>query len=184
MTHKTNHQNSIDFYAFLNLMPPGTMVCDLFEFAKSKPEAAFLIKENPARLGNLGQKVHIEMRSAVLKADHVFLIPWMLQVGGNPRLTYEGWFNYHQSGKVKECFDCLAVQERILIFFFTGTIKPTMIISVNNNLQIGFRMYIQQLRNTIPWSIEDFEHARWRQTRKYPSTIALWHGLKEDGERK
>ena len=71
-----------------------------------------------------------------------------------------------------------------LIFFFDGNSEPAKAFSVSNNLQLGFKMYIQDLRNTFPWSREEFERVRRKKARQYPSTLSLWRGLKEEGEGK
>jgi hypothetical protein len=178
--NQANGQGLIDFYTFTSLAPPGAMICDLFEFIQSKPEAAFLIKEKEARI-NMFPKgdMHVEIRSKSMRVDNVILIPWMMQFDNNPSLTYEGWFNYHQSGHVQKCFGHLAVQEWIHIFFFSGGVEPAITISVSNPLQIGFRMYLRQLRNMVPWSSADFERAHCMLSHKFLSTLSLWRALKE-----
>ena len=183
--NKINGQELFDLYTFINCTPPGIMICESFEFVESNPEAALLIKESRAKLRMIPKNnIHIEFRSGLVRVDNVFLMPLLLQIDNNPSLTYETWFNYHQSHEVKQVFELMATQDYIHIFIYNENIKPALRISVNNNLKLGFKMHIQQLRNTIPWTIKDFEHAGSMVSRRYLSTLSLWRGLKEKGEGK
>jgi hypothetical protein len=58
------------------------------------------------------------------------------------------------------------------------------LITVNNNMQLGFKLHLQLLKNRVPWSIADFEHAKSELLKMYPTTISLWDGLKRSAERR
>jgi hypothetical protein len=179
-----NNQELINSVTFINYMPPGTMLHGAVGFGTPNFKTAFLIKENQSRLAMLPEdKMHIEIRSSLIIFDNVALIPLLIQINNNPSLTYQEWLNYHESGVTKQCFDYLTTQELLYILFFTGAIKPAKGLTVSNNLQIGFRMHIQQLKNMVPWSIEDFERLKLKMLIKYPATISLWNGLKRNAER-
>jgi hypothetical protein len=171
-------QELIDVYSFVNFTLPGTMICEAFPFIELKPEAALLIKESPVKLKMIPDNIHIEFRTGLKRVDNVYLMPLLVQVDNNPRLTYETWFNYHQSDEVKRVFEYITKQEFIYIFFYAQSIEPAITISVDNQLKLGFRMQIQILRDTVPWTNQDFERARDLFSRLHDSTLSLWHDLK------
>lgn len=179
-----NRQELIDFYSFINFILPGTMICESFQFIPETPEAALLIKESPAKLGMIpSNNVHIEFRTGLKRVDNVYLMPFLVRFDNNPCLTYETWFNYHQSEEVKQVFEQMTQQDFIHIFFYAQSIEPKKIISVDNQLKLGFRMHIQFLRNTIPWTVRDFERARELECQQRVSTtLSLWQDLKETAE--
>jgi hypothetical protein len=180
-----NHQELIDVCSFVNFTLPGTMICESFNFVVSMPEAALLIKESPAKLRMIPpNNMHIEFRTALKRVDNVYLMPLLVRVDNNPSLTYVTWFNYHRSDEVKQVFEYITKQDSIHIFFYTQSIEPALTISIDNQLKLGFRMHIQILQNTIPWTIKDFERAKGLVSRRYLSTLSLWRGLKEKGEGK
>lgn len=173
-----NRQELIDVYSFINFTLPGTMICESFQFVESKPEAALLIKESPVKLKTIPDNMHIEFRTGLKRVNNVYLMPLLVQFDNNPDLTYETWFNYHQSDEVKQVFEYITKQEFIYIFFYALSIEPAITISIENQLKLGFRMQNQILRDTVPWTNQDFERARGLFSRRHGSTLSLWHDLK------
>ena len=179
-----SHQDLIDVSSFVNFTQPGAMICESFTFFNSTPEAALLVKESPAKITKIPPRnMHIEFRTGLKRVDNVYLMPLLVQLDNNPVLTYETWFNYHQSDEVKQLFEYITKQESIYIFFYTRSIEPDITISVDNQLKLGFRMQIQILRETMPWTNQDFERARGLFSRQFDSTLSLWHDLKATGNR-
>jgi len=157
---------------------PGTMICDAVEVRPFNIEIAFLIKETQLHFNELIKgNSDIDMRSGLMRFDNVVLTPLLIQVNNNPSMTYQIWFNYHESEYVKQYFDYLATQEILYLLFFTN--DYAQVITVNNSLQLGFKLHLHQLKNKIPWSIADFEHAKSKLLNRYPTTISLWNGLKK-----
>lgn len=178
-----NHRELIDIDSFICYTLPGTMICESLNFVVSEPEAALLIKESPAKLGMIPQtNMHIEFRSGLVWVDNVCLTPLLVQVDNNPNLTYATWLDYHRSDEVKRTFEAITNQDYLYVFFYDRSIEPAITISIDNNLKLGFKMHIQYLRNTIPWTAKNFEHARGLMSQRHLSTLSLWQDLKKTAE--
>ena len=183
------NQELVDSLVLINSMPPGTMKYDIIGLGSPagtpKLQGAFLIREDQSRLDMISEDhIQVEFRSSALLLEDVILIPLLIQINHNPSLTYAGWFNYYESEDMRDYFDALIRQELLYILFFTGDTKPARKFAVNNNLQLGFKMHLQQLKNRIPWSIEDFGYAKFKMLKKYPTSLSLWHGIKRNAESK
>jgi hypothetical protein len=154
------------------------------EFAPYESETVFLIRVNQSHLNLIPkEQMNLEFRSSSIVLNEVLFISLMVQIDNQPLLTYGGWLNYHLSLDLKQCFTYLAAQESIRMLFFDENGQLDNIIKVNNHLRIGFQDYLRQLRNRLPWSVDDFESAKSKLLRLYPTTLSLWYGLKAMSER-
>ena len=170
----------IDIDEFINSAPPGTLGFDTVELGTAGCKTIFLLKEDPSRLGMIPENAfRVEIRSSLIMRDGVALMPLMLQFDNNPDLLYRGWFNYYHSPTAKECFRCLAGQDKLYLLVFTGEPEPARQISMNNNLQLWFKTLLPQLNNILPWSPVDYERVKFKIEGKYPTSISLWQVLGE-----
>jgi hypothetical protein len=173
-----NNQGLIDSFTYI---PAGTMICEALQIKPQKFETAFMIKDLQSHFDMIPKgQMDIEFRSASMALDEVLLVPLVLQIDKNPILTYAVWLNYYES---KDAFYYLSIQELIRILFINDKTGPLMAFSISNTLQIGFKSYLQQLKNRFPWSIAVYEYAKSKVLQLYPTAISLWQGLKESGEK-
>jgi hypothetical protein len=161
-------------------IPAGTLICDVIRDRGREPEAAFLLKDKQIRLDLIPRnQFDIEFRCSHIILDDVLLVPLLMRFCQNPDLTYETWFNYHQSEEVKKCFSLLAAQETIRLLLVNECDQSVDVIHVSNNLRLGFLDSLGRFQNRLPWTESDFEYAKNNLLRLYPNTGALWNGLKE-----
>jgi hypothetical protein len=173
-----NNPGLIDSFTYI---PTGTMICEVVQIKPQKFEAALMIKDIQFHLNLIPEgQIDIEFRSGSIVLDEVVLVPLMIQICKNPILTYVIWLNYFES---KDVFTYLANQDLIRILFVNDKTGPLMAFSIGNSLQLGLKIYLQQLKNRIPWSKEDYDCAKTKIIRLYPTSFSLWHGLKEIGEK-
>ena len=172
-----NDQKLANSFTFIGNAPPGAMTFDAVEIG---PEfkTAFLIRESPSRLNLHREEIQFEIVHGLIVEDKVALIPLLVQINKNPSLTYRDWLNYHESGKAKQCLNLLTTQELLYLLFFTGDILPSKGFTIPNNLQSGFKSYIRQIKDMIPWSAADFEYKKSKLLRKRPSALSSWYELK------
>lgn len=169
----------IDAFTLINFSPPGTMIYAEVGFSKPVYETSFLIKEIQPQIAMISETAHIEFNSCSILIENVTLILMLLQFDYDPGLTYAGFFDYNLSETSKRCLKNLATQEFLRILFFNGEPKPAKRFSLKNKLQAGFRLYLQNLNNKAPWSMEDFEYAKLTILGQFPDINSLWHSLKE-----
>lgn len=167
---------------FIKTLSPGTMIFDAVEVVPSKIELVFLIKETQLHFDELIKgNPEIDMRSSLLAFNSVALTSLLIRVNNNPNMTYQMFFNYHEAESVKQYFDYLATEDKLNLLFLTNNFAQ--FVSVNNSLQLGFKLHLRQLKNRVPWSIGDFERAKSELLKIYPTANSLWDGLKRNAER-
>jgi hypothetical protein len=178
-----SHRELDNSFTSMDLQTEATHYREI-ELTPFESKTVFLIQASRSHLNLIPkEQMNLEFRSSSIVLDEVLFISLMVQIDNQPLLTYGGWLNYHQSGDLKQCFTCLAVQESIQMLFFDENGRLDNIIKVNNHLRIGFQDYLRQLKNRLPWSVNDFESAKSKLLRLYPTTLSLWHGLKTMAER-
>ena len=164
----------IDSVNHLSSIESGTMI-----FGKIKSDIALFIKDAQWRIDMIPESsISIEIRSCNIILDDVALVPFMIQISGNPLLTYLEWLNFYDED-TRQCFYDLATQELINIIFFSENIYSSRGFSTPNNVQVGYKTFIHQLKCRVPWTFKDFEYTKSKLLRKYPTTISLWNGLKK-----
>jgi hypothetical protein len=165
----------VDAQSLIEASPPGSALFCRVNVG-SGWEVAFLIREESERIRQFSRV--IEIRSALLIADGVGLIPIMLCPGADDYYVYETWLNFHAPTTCCEKNDhleLLAAQKRLLLFFYGETGKERTIQIANHSE--NFVLMLERVRRLAPWSMHAFDEARSSIYKEYPTVRSLWAAL-------
>lgn len=168
----------IDPQELIQAAPPGSAVYARLDAGQGM-ETAFLIREESRRISRLGPSPYMEFRAALLVEGEVALIPILVQLNREREAIYETWLNVYQTGGGMVFLQDLASQPRLLIVLY-GDRGRERAITGPNVLRESFAEMMVHVSTLRPWSMADFDRARERIYRRYPSPKALWRGLKYD----
>lgn len=165
--------------------PPGMMIYARVSTDNAgAQETAFLIREEQKFVRAFGHNPVVEMRAGLLYEDapgarRVALVPVMLRIGaGKDAQLYECWFNFHGADN-RASFADLAAQPASAIFFFVP--ERSKAVRVQNGLRALFAETRGALEAMPAWSMGDFDAAREKIYRAYPTPHDLWRALAGGG---
>lgn len=155
--------------------PPGTANYSRVDVGEGM-ETALLLREESDRIRALGPSPRVEIRAALLVEGGVALIPILVRLGSKAKDIFEAWLNVHQIGGGMQYLQDLATQKRILAILYGDKGRERAIESLNM-LKSTFAHILAEVAGLPPWSMQDFDRARERVYRWYPTPKELWWGL-------
>lgn len=169
-----------DPLALLLQMPHGSALYSRVQFDGGHWEVAWILREEKARLRQLGKEPPVEFRAGVFVQDGVLLIPVLVRVGKvAPENIFETWVNVCQAGgNGPDVVKDLAAQERIAIQFYDSRPEPERSLQIYNSMRSFFESLTEQLQIVTPWTMRQFDQAREQIYKRYPEIMDLWRGLK------
>lgn len=154
---------------------PGTVIYARVDVGAGMETALFL-REESERIQALGPGPRIEIRAALLIEDGVALIPILVRLGPKAKDIFETWLNIHQTGGGMHYLQDLATQPRILVILYGDHGRERAIESINL-LKSTFADILVRVAGLPPWTMREFDQARERVYRRYPTPKELWWGL-------
>lgn len=153
---------------WISSVPPGMMA---YEMLRDEPTVGFMVHETADRVKRLGENPQVETRAGLIEQDDVLVVVVQLGIGAE---LYECWFNYCQDGGGEKYFRCLAEADTFVVAFYTP--KLSKAIRVRNGLQDFFRQALERAAGRT-WTMSDFDAARNKIYKRYPSVWVLWDAL-------
>ncbi len=164
-----------DPQAIIQSAPPGTALYARIDAGQGW-ETAIFIREESARIAELGAGPRVEIRTALLVEGDVALIPLFVRLGASHEKVYETWLNAHQTGGGMQFLADLATQPRIAVILY-GDRGRERAIQSPNLLRDSFAEILARVGPLPAWTMAEFDAARERLYTRYPSPGALWQGL-------
>ncbi len=153
--------------------PPGIMVHSRFQAKGEAQQTGLFIREESARIRQLGTSPVVEIRAGLLQEGEIYLLAIMARIGGE---IYETWLNYNQEDG-GDCLSGLAAQKRLLVAFYGDQGRERAITINNSNLAIMMGEAIPILAGSRRWGMADFDEAKARVCNRYPASVVLWEAL-------
>ncbi len=153
--------------------PPGVVVYGQFQAKGESPQTGLFIREESARIRQLGAKPVVEIRAGLLQEGEVYVVVLMVGIGGE---IYETWLNYYQEDG-DDCLSDLAAQKRLLISFYGDQGRERAITINNFNLATMMSKAIPILAGSRRWGMVAFDEAKTGVCNRYPTPVALWETL-------
>lgn len=163
----------------LRQIPPGSALYEREQIDHGAWEVAWLIREESARIAQLGPSPDIEFRAAAIEHNGVLLIPVLVRVGPEHQESiYETWINAQQPEQAgMQVLGELAIQPRLVVHLYGDGCRRVRSLRVSNPHQAFFREVLSTLRERPAWSMAEFDDAREQIYQQYPSVSDLWKGL-------
>jgi hypothetical protein len=161
----------------------GRMIYELISQNNIDFIFAFLIKEETKYINKYKHNPIIEVRIGMIKIDDVFVLTCMLLVNRDFDMLYEMFFNYHQTnnGEVSneghKYLSTLSKQDEIPILFYNENNERVRNMMIKNNIKEEVFEMLWRLTNTKPWTMKEFDIAKEKVYKIYPSPMDLWNHL-------
>jgi hypothetical protein len=165
-------------FEILKKMPFGTMLFEKVQFSEfEKFQTAFFIKEQRCNLDKLGKNPKIEFRSAIIEDFYILMLPVLVQFNFDENLLYECWFNYCGE-RISENFLDLAQQDQVRLVLIDDSNTVYRILETKNGVIWSFKQAVIAMKERFRWDMKEFDAARDKIFRQYPSVNELWQRLK------
>ena len=165
------------FERFKHILTPfGTMIYSSAEINKQR-KFIFCIEEKTKYIKKY-TSTKIEIRIGLIKVNNILIVPMLLMINNDFDMLYETTFNYYQnSNKEEKYLDLLKTQDGINILFFDENNKEARNIYVKNHLNEYVEKIISHLEKTTYWEMTEFDAAKEKLFKIFPTVSALWEAL-------
>jgi hypothetical protein len=163
--------------------PAGRMIYELISQDNINFKFSFLIKEETKYINKYKYNPAIEVRIGMIKIDDIFVLISMLLINRDFDMLYEMFFNYHQtengeiSDKGHDYLSILSKQNEIPILFYNEDNKRIRNLIIKNNIKEEVFEMLWRLTNTKPWTMKEFDIAKEKIYKIYPSPMDIWNHL-------
>lgn len=137
-------------------------------------ETIFVLKEEDG-ITNVLAKMPCQIKHGLFEVGQVWTVVVMFYIWNT---IYEIWWNYHEAGgEGAKCFEDMAIQDQIRIFFVTERKRIILHSQRKNELKQPFKRYLKTLKRSFLWSMKAFDQAKEEMYRRFPSKENLWDAL-------
>ena len=178
MLNKMDIKLTTHFDRNVKLMKPGQMTHVLIN-VNNKSEYCFLIKEESPYLKSITYNPVISQGMVHFDVDGVIVIVHMIKANNNENTLYETWLNYYN--KIDGCYsdvDMFANQESIRIIIVNTSGEIVKIYEERNKYKEFYEMFRDIIKNSEPWTMQDYNACKLGLSLKFPSITSLWEYMR------
>lgn len=116
----------------------------------------------------------------ILNYKNVYIAPMMILVNFDREMLYETMFNYYRTEGGEKYLDALSRQDNISLLFCNEQNEVVRRICVKNSIKNDVKEMIKIFKKANPWASEEFDRAKEKLYRQFPSPEDLWKALNKN----